>query len=328
MVLFQSVDTVKLNNGAEIPIFGLGTWLSKPGEAGAAVKHALENGYNHIDCAQVYMNEAEIGEYMSQVWKAGKVKREDIYIVSKLWCSDFAKENVIDACKLSLKNLQLDYLDLYLVHLPARLDKSVGNTICGDDRKGLIGYSPEMMKETWQEMEKLVEMGLVKSIGISNFTTKKVAELLEFAKIKPVCNQVELHPYLPQNKLVEFCKQKDIICVAYSPLGAPSRPEVFKEASHPVLLENDVVTSISKKHNATAAQVLLAWEMKRGIPVIPKSVTPSRIDQNLKSCSVKLDDEDMAKINGITIRARYLGQQWSFPLGTSVEDGWDGEYLG
>jgi len=311
-----------------MPIFGLGTWLSKPKEAGAAVKHALENGYKHIDCAQLYNNEAEIGEYMSQVWKAGKVKREDIYIVSKLWCNDSAKEDVIDACKLSLKNLQLDYLDLYLVHFPTRLKKSVGTAVSGEDENSLIGYSPEMMKETWQEMEKLVEMGLVKSIGISNFTTKKVVELLEFAKIKPVCNQVELHPYLPQNKLVEFCKQKDIICVAYSPIGAPNRPDFFKEVSHPVLLEDDVIEAIAKKHNATAAQVLLAWGMKRGIPVIPKSVTPSRIDENLKSCNVQLDDEDMAKINGISTRARYLGHQWSIPPGVDIEVFWDGEYLG
>lgn len=318
---------VKLNDGTSMPMIGLGTWLSPKGKAGAAVKYALENGYKHIDCAHLYMNEGEIGDSFSEVFKAGVVKREDVYIVSKLWCSYQAKEDVIDACKLSLKNLKLDYLDLYLVHVPVKLARSIGDGICGEDQKGLLGYTKEQMKETWQEMEKLVELGLVKSIGISNFTTKKVKDVLEYAKIKPVCNQVEMHPFLPQTKLVEFCKEKGIVCAGYSPIGAPGRPDFFKDPEHPVLLEDDVILSIAKKHNCSSAQVILAWGIQRGTPVLPKSVTLSRIDENLKSKDVKLDGDDIAQINNFKARARYVDQRWGKPLDMSMEEFWDGEYL-
>eukprot|EP00794_Sanderia_malayensis_P004785 gene4785-5412_t len=318
--------SAKFSNGASIPMIGLGTWLSDKGKAGAAVKYALENGYRHIDCAHLYLNEDEIGEHLSEVFKAGTVRREDVFICSKLWCNDFAKENVIDACKLTLKNLQLDYVDLYLVHVPPRLDKSVA-TIPGPDKKGLIGYTPELMKETWQEMEKLVEMGLVKAIGVSNFTTKKIKDLLEFAKIKPVCNQVEMHPFLPQTKLVEWCKENGIVCSAYSPLGAPARPAGFQDADHPVLLQNDVILSIAKKHSCSPAQVVLAWAMQRGTPVLPKSVTFSRIDENLKSAELKLDADDVTSINGIKQRTRYVDQRWGIPDGVTMDEYWDGEFL-
>lgn len=310
-----------------MPLIGLGTWQSEKGKAGAAVKHALENGYKHIDCAHLYFNEAEIGESMSEVFKSGKVKREDVFICSKLWCSDFAKEHVIDACKLSLKNLQLDYIDLYLVHVPVQLDKVLAPLFPDEEKKGILGYSPEMMKETWQEMEKLVEMGLVKSIGISNFTTKKVKDLLEFAKIKPVCNQVELHPFLPQTKLIEFCKEKGIVCTAYSPLGAPARPEFLKSADHPVLLQNDVILSIAKKHSCSPAQILLAWGMQRGTPVLPKSLTFSRIEENLKAVEIKLDADDVRSLNDFKQRARYVDQRWALMKDQTLEEFWDGEFL-
>jgi len=321
------MDSVKLSDGTSMPVIGLGTWLSEKDKAGSAVKHALENGYKHIDCAHLYLNEAEIGGYMSEVFKAGKVKREDIYICSKLWCTDFAKEDVIEACKLTLKNLQLEYLDLYLVHVPPRLDKKVITSIPGPDKKGLIGYTPELMKETWQEMEKLVEMGLVKSIGVSNFTTKKIKDLLEFAKIKPVCNQVELHPFLPQTKLIELCKENGIVCSGYSPLGAPARPAGFQDADHPVLMKNDIILSIAEKHSCSPAKVLLAWGMQRGTPVLPKSVTFSRIEENLKSVELKLDADDVTRINGIKQRTRYVDQRWGLPIGVTMEEYWDGEFL-
>ncbi|XP_065062503.1 aldo-keto reductase family 1 member B10-like [Rhopilema esculentum] len=319
--------TVKLNNGTQMPVIGLGTWLSDKGKAGEAVKFALENGYKHIDCAHIYQNEAEIGEYMSEVWKAGKVKREDVYIVSKLWSSYQAKEDVVDACRVTLKNLQLEYLDLYLIHVPCQLDKSLGDTVPGADKKGLIGYTAERMRETWEAMEKLVEMGLVKSIGVSNFTTKKLKELMPYVKIKPVCNQVELHPYLPQPKLIDCCKEYGIVCAAYSPIGAPNRPEFFKENSHPILLEDDVVTSIAEKHKATPAQVALAWGIQRGTPVLPKSVTPSRIVENLQAGELHLDADDMSRISDVKPRARLVDQRWGVPMNCTIEDIWDGEYL-
>eukprot|EP00794_Sanderia_malayensis_P004897 gene4897-5540_t len=251
----------KLNDGTSMPMIGLGTWMSDKDKVGVAVQHALKVGYKHIDCAQGYQNEDSIGESLNKCFKEGKVRREDVYTVSKLWCSFFAKEDVIETCKLTLKNLQLDYLDLYLVHLPYRLDKSIGVSINGPDKEGLIGYTPELMKETWQEMEKLIDLGLVKSIGVSNFTCKKLGELLEFAKIKPVCNQVELHPFLPQRRLLDYCKEKDIVCVGFSPLGASGRPDLFRDASQTTLLEYDAIVSVAKKHGCTPAQVLSFHEL-------------------------------------------------------------------
>jgi len=305
-----------------MPSVALGTWKSKKGEVGRAVKLALQYGYRHIDCAHVYLNEDEIGETLSEVFKEGNVKREDVFITSKLWSSSHAPEDVLPACQTTLKNLQLKYLDLYLIHAPVsfKRDAPFPRSIA----EGNLGYSPERIAKTWQAMEQLVEQGLCKAIGISNFTIKKTKILLETAKIVPACNQVELHPYLPQPELLQFSTNKGIVLTAYSPLGSPDRPASNKEAE-PVVLNNPVLQKIADKHNTTIALVALAWGIKRGTPVLPKAVSENHIKENLEALHVKLDEDDMKAIENIGIRHRYLKMHWPYKPEELPKDLWDGE---
>ncbi|XP_057294925.1 aldo-keto reductase family 1 member B1-like [Hydractinia symbiolongicarpus] len=318
---------VTLNNGQDMPAFGFGTWLAAPGVVANSVKLALDLGYKHIDCASVYGNEPEIGVVFQSTFSSGNIKRQDVFVTSKLWVKDFC--NVKEACKTTLKNLQLDYLDLYLIHLPFELEKNLESLIPSELGKGVIGYDAKRIQEVWKCMEQLVDEGLVKAIGISNFTTTKVKDLLASSpRIKPACNQVELHPYLPQNELVKLCRSEGISIVAYSPLSNPGRPAGFKDDEEPSLLEDPVIASIAEKHKATKAQILLSWHVKRGTGVLAKSVTESRIKENFENLKVTLDDEDMAKISAITTRFRYCKQGWALKEGqTHEKDIWDGEML-
>ncbi|XP_068698282.1 aldo-keto reductase family 1 member B1-like [Montipora foliosa] len=314
--------SVKLNNGAFMPSIALGTWKSKKGQVGKAVKIAVENGYKHIDCAHVYANEDEIGETLTEVFNKGKIKREDLFIVSKLWCNSQAPEDVLPACQTTLKNLQLKYLDLYLIHLPIAFKKEA--PFPHSVAEGTLGYSKEKMAKTWEAMEQLVKQGLCKAIGISNFTIKKITNLLETANIVPACNQVELHPYLAQPELVKFCASKGIVVTAYSPLGSPDRPFGDK-SKEPILMEDPVLKNIADKHNSTIALVALAWGIKRETPVLPKSVSENHIKENIKALDLKLDEDDMKAIENIGVRFRYLNLAWMYKPEEVPADLWDGE---
>lgn len=304
-----------------MPQFGFGTWLSQPNVVGESVKKALENGYKHIDCAPIYGNEDEIGRAMSEVW-GSKVKREDVFITSKLWIADFGR--VIEACEKSLKDLQLSYLDLYLIHLPWEVDQTF--TFGAKKGDGIIGYKPQRIQQVWTEMEKLVEQGKVKAIGVSNFTTSKLKNLLEGGVKVPVsCNQVEMHPYCPQHTLLEYCEKNNITCVAYSPLGNPGRPANLVTETEPHLLSDPVVKSIAGKHSATPAQVLICYGLERKMGVLAKSVTESRIIENLKSLQVKLDTDDMIALNAISTQFRFNKLLFARKADEEVEDLWDGE---
>ena len=319
------VRTFKLNTGATMPAIGLGTWKSKPGEVGAAVKAAIKAGYKHIDCAHVYGNEAEIGQALTEVLKEQGMKREDIFITSKLWCNSHAKEDVLEACQITLKNLQLDYLDLYLVHNPYAFKKHLHFPTKPEEREGILGYDKKRMSETWKAMEELVHKGLCKAIGISNFSSTKVKALLETAEIVPATNQVELHPFLPQPGLKKFCEEKGILITAYSSLGSPDRPSRFIEEADPVLMDEPIVKEIATKRNCSAAQVLLAWGINYGCPVLPKSVNEGRVRQNLETYDVKLEQEDMTALANIGTKFRYLSMNVFFLEGDTLETYWDGE---
>ncbi|KAL9968667.1 hypothetical protein ACROYT_G020783 [Oculina patagonica] len=313
---------VKLGNGALMPSIALGTWKSKKGEVGKAVRLALQFGYRHIDCAHCYQNEDEIGETFTEVFKEGKVKREDVFVTSKLWCNSHDPEDVLPACQTTLKNLQLSYLDLYLIHIPNSFKKDA--PFPHSIAEGVLGYSPDRIAKTWQAMEQLVDKGLCKAIGISNFTAKKTKTLLETAKIVPACNQVELHPYLPQPELLKFSASKGIVVTAYSPLGSPDRPGANKD-SEPVVLKNPVLQKIADKHHTTIALVALAWGIKRGTPVLPKAVSENHIKENLEALHVNLDEDDMKAIENIGIHHRYLTQIWMYKPEEAPKDFWDGE---
>lgn len=281
----------KLASGQQIPSIGLGTWQSAKGEVAKAVEHALKNGYRHIDCAWAYGNEAEVGEGI----KKSGVPREEIFVTSKLFELHHHPEHVELAIKDTLKHLGLEYLDLYLMHwninlqvdAPKGVVPTFDHTIKGKDGKNKLDVElADDVTPTWKEMEKLVDQGLTKAIGISNFNINRTNKLLNSGiRIKPVANQVELSIQCPQPELVAYLKKNDILPCAYSPLGGT-------DGAH--LREHKTVKAIADKHNVHGATVLISWLIKRGIVALPKSVTPNRIDANLKS--VDLSDEEFQQL--------------------------------
>jgi alcohol dehydrogenase (NADP+) len=282
---------------------GLGTWKSKPGEVKQAIIEAIKCGYKHIDCAAVYGNEKEIGEAFTYCFETNLVKREDLWITSKLWNNSHKKEHVIPALKQTLADLQLDYLDLYIIHWPIAIKHE---TLYPTDASDYISLTEIPIIETWSMMEEAKNNGLAKHIGVSNFSVLKLKDLYNKATIKPEVNQVELHPYLQQEELYSFCNEHNIILTGYAPLGSGDRSEGLKKDNEPSLLENIVINTIAKKHNVTAAQILISWHLHRGNTVIPKSITPERIKQNFLAHKITLDKDDMDTIKKLDKHYRYL----------------------
>ena len=276
-------------NGDILPSIGLGTYLSKKNEVYDAVLEAIRIGYRHIDCAYIYGNEKEIGLALQKAFKLGLVKREELFLTSKLWNSDHVPERVEVAILKSLRDLQLDYLDLYLIHWPVAFKAGHEQA---KDASDLLSPDEMPVSATWKGMEKVKNAGLAKHIGVSNFNIPKLQRLMDEAEIKPEVNQIELHPYFQQNELVEFCQMNQILLTAYSPLG--SRHLVHSEAG---ITSEKHVLEIAEKHSSSPAQVLLAWGMQRGTAVIPKSVNLGRIQENFEALNTILDVDDINIIN-------------------------------
>ncbi|RMY78064.1 hypothetical protein D0862_03852 [Hortaea werneckii] len=276
-----------LNTGAKIPAVGLGTWQSDPGQVATAVENALRSGYRHIDAAFVYGNENEVGDGIRKAIEGGVCKREDIFVTSKLWCTYHRKpEACIDE---GLKRLGLDYIDLYLMHWPVPMNPNGNHPMIPKLPDGSRDLD---MKEwnhikTWKEMEKLLKTGKTKAIGVSNYSVKFLEELLPHCEVMPAANQIENHPYCPQQDIVDLCKSKGILIEAYSPLGSTGSP----------LFQEEGVQEVAKKHNVGPGTILISYQVNKGQCALPKSVTPSRIEENLKT--VKLDSSDMDALEGI-----------------------------
>jgi len=286
--------TVKLNNGLSIPVLGLGTWNSAPGQVAQAVKDAIDAGYRHIDGAHVYENEHEVGEGINAKIAEGVVKREDLWVTSKLWNHFHDPKLVRGALEHTLKQLNLKYLDLYLIHWPIGYPPSKDLFPKGDD--GLMLHTNFDLSDTWKAMEELVDAGLTRSIGISNFNMKQVDHILANARIQPVMNQIEVHPYLLNKELISHCRDKNIAITAYSPLGSPGRP--WATAEDRVVLKEPKLLAIAEKYNKSPAQILIRYQIQIGNVVIPKSVTKDRIISNFDVFSFKLTDEDIKDIEG------------------------------
>ena len=308
-------------NNDQMPALGLGTWKSAPNDAHDAVLEAIRIGYRHIDCAHIYKNEREIGEALAKAFKEGLVKREELWITSKLWNDCHEEEHVLPALKQTLKDLQLDYLDLYLVHWPVAVKQGVD---FASKREDFLSPVEAPLTRTWAAMEEAVDLGLTRHIGLSNFNIAKLKEIMASARVQPEMNQVELHPFLQQQNLLEFCRAHNIHLTAYAPLGSAYRV-AEKEVDFPILLENDTIHKIAAKHQATPAQVAIAWGIQRGTAVIPKSVKASRIAENFEAINLKLDEEDIQAIDALEGPYRFTtGRGWireGSPY--SVEDLWD-----
>jgi len=286
------VPTIKLSNGLNFPVLGLCTWNSPPGQVAQAVKDAIDAGYRHIDGAHLYENEHEVGAGINAKISEGVVKREDIWITSKLWNSSHDPKEVRNALTHTLKQLNLKYIDLYLIHWP--FGYKMTKDLVPRNENGEIIHSNFDLKDTWKAMEELVDAGLTKAIGVSNFNMKQVDYVYANARIKPVVNQIELHPYLLCKELVKHCQSKKIVITAYCPLGSPGRP--WATPDDRVLMKEPKLLAIAKKYNKTPAQILIRYQIDIGHVVIPKSVTKDRIISNLNVFNFKLTAEDIKEI--------------------------------
>ena len=296
----------KLNNGLSIPFIGLGTWKSKSNEVKSAVMAAISSGYRHIDCALEYDNEKYVGEGINEMINKGLVSRNDLFITSKLWNSFHRPEDVLPSFKESLTRLNLSYIDLYLMHFPTGEDKS------SKDFPDLSEEERQVEKvdyvDTWRAMEALVEKGLCKSIGVSNFNEYQLERLLENSNIPPAVNQIEVHTYFTQTNLVNFCQSKGVHVTAYSPLGSLDREEATSD--DPNILHDPTMEKLASQYKRTIPQIVFRSLIQRGLSVVPKSVTPQRIECNINVFDFELAQNDMKTISSLNKNWRALDLSW------------------
>ncbi len=255
-------STIKLNNGIDIPIFGLGTYLAEEGkQAVDAINYALEAGYRHFDTAAFYFNEESVGRAI----RDSGFDRRDLFVTTKLWNSDHGYDSALKAFDLSFKKLNLEYIDLYLIHWPVE----------------------KLRNETWKALEKIYDEGLVRAIGVSNYTIRHLEELLKVCNIPPTVNQVEYHPFLYQKELRDYCRSKDIVLESYSPLTKGNR------------INDEKLAVIAKEYNRSPAQMLIRWNLEQEVVVIPKSSNRERIIENANVFDFKIKSEDMQRLDNL-----------------------------
>jgi alcohol dehydrogenase (NADP+) len=316
----------KLASGAQLPCIGLGTFGNDRYDGdtiAAAVKEAITLGYRHIDCASVYGNEDRIGASLREVQGAG-LDRRKLWITSKLWNDRHAEKDVIPSCEKSLKDLQLDYLDLYLIHWPFPNFHAKGVDVSSRDPNAKP-YIHENYMKTWRQMEKLVKMGLVRHIGTSNMTIPKLTLLLRDAEIRPVSNEFESHPHFQQPELFKFLLDNKIVPIAFSPIGSPCRPERDRTPQDTVDMEDPVIVRIAKRLGVHPAVVCVKWAVQRGQVPIPLSVTRSKYLANLQATvSAPLTQAEMQEIATIDKNCRLVkGQVFLWKAGQTWEALWD-----
>jgi len=293
---------LQLNTGSFMPLVGLGTYLAPAGEVGQSVKTALAVGYRHIDCARVYGNEAEIGSALREVYSQGKIKRGDIFITSKLSSRAMDPSGVEAQLDKTLQDLQTKYLDLYLVHQPVVVQEVDGKPL----PKHGTGWG---LQDVWRAMEAVLSKGKTKAIGVSNFPTVVINDLLCYAKVVPAVQQIERHPWLVQKKHVDYCRRHGIQITAYASLGAPGlmtkvRPDALD------LLNAPPVTALVKKYNKTPAQILIRWSIDTNVIAIPKSVKEERLKENFAVWDFKLLPDEIQTLSNMNQNTRCFEQEW------------------
>ncbi|XP_001604184.2 aldo-keto reductase AKR2E4 [Nasonia vitripennis] len=289
----MTVPTIFMNNGYTMPSFGFGTYSLKGKEGEKVIKHAIELGYRLIDTALLYDNEKTVGNAVREKIKDGTVKRENLFITTKLGNKFHRADQVVFSCEQSLQNLGLDYVDLFLMHSPISLEET-------DDPTKIVPSNIDYV-ETWKGMEECKKRGLARTIGISNFNSEQIARLMSAATIKPVNNQVEVNLNLPQKPMTEFCKKHNISVTGYSPLGKPGkRPHIKNLWLDPIVLE------LSQKYAKTPAQISLRFVVQMGVIPIPMSDKLSHIKENLEIFDFSLTDEEMSRLQNIGTGARVV----------------------
>ena len=321
----QSVPKVHFYNGSQIPVVGLGTFGSDSyshEQVAAAVKQAVKLGYRHLDCASVYGNEKEIGVALKELFEEGIVKREELWITSKVWNNKH--NDVIGSCKRSMQDLGLDYLDLYLVHWPFPNHHETGVSVNSRDPHA-IPYIHENYMKTWKDMETLYNEGLVKNIGTSNMTIAKMKLLLRDCAVKPMVNEMEMHPHFQQPELFQFLKENGIAAIGYCPVGSPGRPDRDKTPEDTVPIEDPIVVAIAQKHGVHPAVVCIKWAIQNGQIPIPFSVKPEKFMANLRAAvEDPLTPEEMASIKPLNKNNRFIkGQVFLWPTANDWHDLWD-----
>ncbi|XP_021752976.1 NADP-dependent D-sorbitol-6-phosphate dehydrogenase-like [Chenopodium quinoa] len=295
---------IKLNNGFKMPIIGLGVWRMEKNDVKDVILNAIKIGYRYFDCAAYYQNEAEVGEALAEAFQTGLVKREDLFITTKLWNSEHG--HVLESCKDSLKKLRLDYLDLYLVHLPLATKHTGVITFASVlDEDGVLDIDTTISLETtWHAVEDLVYAGLSRSIGISNYNIFQTRDCLAYSKVKPAVNQIEIHPYFQRDSLVKFCQKHGICVTAHTPLGgAATNTELFGTVC---CLDDPIIKGVAEKHKKTAAQIALRWGIQRNTVVIPKSSKLDRLKENFQALDFELTEEDMEEIKSMDRKYRTI----------------------
>jgi D-xylose reductase len=304
--------SLQLHTGDELPAVGLGLWKVARQLAAQTIQSAVEAGYRHFDCACDYGNEAEVGEGLQRILQSGTCRREEFWITSKLWNTYHAAEHVRPAVERSLDDLRLDYLDLYLIHFPLAqrfvpFEKRYPPGWLHDPNaaKPRVELDRVPIAETWRAMEELARAGLVRNIGVCNFNTAILRDLLAYAEISPAVLQVEMHPFLAQENLLRFCKEQGIAVTAFSPLVAASYISLHMADADESALQQPVVREAAQRHGKTPAQVLLRWGVQRGTAVIPKTTRPERLSENLAIFDFELTSEEMKDLAELDRNRRF-----------------------
>ena len=283
-----------VHGSGAMPALGFGTLIPDPVATKQAIKTALEVGFRHFDCAERYRNEEVVGAAMQEVFKVGKVRRQDVFVTTKLWNNNHRPERVKPAFEASCQRLHLDYIDCYLIHTPFAFQPGTEQDPRGD-RGQVIYDSGVTLLDTWQALERLVDEGICKSIGLSDISLDKVQEIADTARIKPAVVQVEAHPYLPQLELLDYCRRQGIVLLAFAALGHGMEPK---------LVEHPVITAIARRVNKTPAQVVLAWAIQRGTALLTTSTLSRYIQENFEVSTLP-EDAVQEISDGITTRVRF-----------------------
>jgi len=284
---------LKFTNGDKMPMLGLGTAFMEKDAVYDTVRRAIQIGYRHFDCAPVYKNQSEVGDALSDAIDDGEVTREDLWITSKLWNDSHKYDDVESALEGTLEELQLDYLDLYMVHWPVA---QANGTEIPKSKQDYIGEDEAALIDTWTAMEDCLDAELTNHIGMCNCNINTLNMLRYESTLEPEVLQIEMHPYLPQQPLYDFCRQAGIHIVAYAPLGSPGRPVEMRHTNEPHLFSEPAFLEMSSKHGISVAQAILSYGITRKTAIIPSSTNETHLSENFESVDMKLDREDLRQL--------------------------------